>query len=72
VQEFGRIWAPELARLAIEGSNTEGMQAVSALAIRKKSPEARNDLARIAATAEDTKVKAAAQKILQGNPKSAH
>ena len=72
VQEFGRLWAPELARLAIEGSNTEGMQAVSALAIRKKSPEARNALARIAATAEDTKVKAAAQKILQGNPKSAH
>lgn len=72
VQEFGRLWAPELARLAIEGSNTEGMQAVSALAIRKKSPEARNALARIAATAEDTKVKAAAQKTLQGNPKSAH
>ena len=72
MQEFGRIWAPELARLAIEGSNTEGMQAVSALAVRKKSPEARNALARIAATAEDTKVKAAAQKILQGNPKSAH
>jgi hypothetical protein len=72
VQEFGRLWAPELARLAIEGSNTEGMQAVSALAIWKKSPEARNALARIAATAEDTKVKAAAQKTLQGNPKSAH
>lgn len=77
VQEFGRIWAPELARLAIEGSNTEGMQAVSALAIRKKSPEARNALARnalarIAATAEDTKVKAAAQKALKSIPKSEH
>jgi HEAT repeat protein len=72
VQEFGQVWAPELARLAIDGSNTEGMQAVSALAIRRKSPEARNALARIAATAEDTKVKAAAQRALQGNPKSAH
>jgi len=72
VQEFGRLWAPELARLAIEGSNTEGMQAVSALAIRKKSPEARNALARIAATAEDTKVKAAAQKAIKSIPKSEH
>ena len=70
MQEFGRIWAPELARLAIEGSNMEGMQAVSALAIQRKSPEARKALARIVATAEDTKVKAAAQRVLQGNPKS--
>ncbi|NBT48339.1 MAG: hypothetical protein EBT07_11105 [Actinobacteria bacterium] len=70
VQEFGRIWAPELARLAIEGSNMEGMQAVSALAIQRKSPEARKALARIVATAEDTKVKAAAQRVLQSNPKS--
>ena len=70
VQEFGQIWAPELARLAIEGSNMEGMQAVSALAIQRKSPEARKALARIVATAEDTKVKAAAQRVLQSNPKS--
>ena len=69
VQEFGQVWAPELARLAIDGSNTEGMQAVSALAIRRKSPEARDALARIAATAEDTKVKAAAQKALLGMEK---
>ena len=70
VQEFGRIWAPELAQLAIEGSNMEGMQAVSALAIQRKSPEARKALARIVATAEDTKVKAAAQRVLQSKPKS--
>jgi hypothetical protein len=69
VQEFGRVWAPELAKLAIEGSNTEGLQAVSALSIRRKSPEVREALARIAATAEDTKVKAAAQKALQGSSK---
>jgi len=70
VQEFGRIWAPELAQLAIEGSNTEGMQAVSALAIQRKFPEARDALARIASTAQDTKVKAAAQRVLQSKPKS--
>jgi len=66
VVEFGRVWAPELSRLAIEGSNQEGLQAVSALAIRKKSPEVRNALARIAAQCQDTKVQAAAQKALQG------
>jgi hypothetical protein len=58
--------------LAIEGSNQEGLQAVSALAIRRKSAEAREALAKIAAQCQDTKVQAAAQKALQGNPKSAH
>ena len=72
VVEFGRVWAPELSRLAIEGSNQEGLQAVSALAIRRKSAEAREALAKIAAQCQDTKVQAAAQKALQGNPKSAH
>lgn len=71
VKEFGRVWAPELARLAIEGSNTEGMQAVSALAIRRKSPEVREALARIAANAQDTKVKAAAERAFQGIKKPA-
>ena len=72
VVEFGRVWAPELSRLAIEGSNQEGLQVVSALAIRRKSAEAREALAKIAAQCQDTKVQAAAQKALQGNPKSAH
>ncbi|NBV97424.1 MAG: hypothetical protein EBT30_07780, partial [Verrucomicrobia bacterium] len=72
VVEFGRVWTPELSRLAIEGSNQEGLQAVSALAIRRKSPEAREALAKIAAQCQDTKVQAAAQRALQGNPKSAH
>lgn len=66
VQEFGRVWAPELARLAIEGSNTEGLQAVSALAIRRNSPEAQQALQRIVNQAEDTKVKAAAERTLRG------
>ncbi|NBT24069.1 hypothetical protein EBT11_05420 [bacterium] len=57
VVEFGRVW---------------GLQAVSALAIRRKSPEAREALAKIAAQCQDTKVQAAAQRALQGNPKSAH
>lgn len=71
VQEFGRVWAPELAKLATEGSNTEGLQAVSALAIRRKSPEAQAALQRIAEQAQDTKVKAAAQKALRGPAKPA-
>lgn len=72
--EFGRVWAPELARLAIEGSNTEGLQAVSALAIRRQSPEAQAALQRIAEQAEDTKVKAAAERALRGikKPSAAH
>jgi HEAT repeat protein len=70
VQEFGRMWAPELARLAVEGSNTEGLQAVSALAIRRNSPEAQQALRRIAAQAEDTKVKAAAERALRGMKKT--
>lgn len=70
VHEFGRIWAPELARLAIEGSNTEGMQAVSALALQINSPQVRDALARIASTAQDTKVQAAAQRALRGIKKS--
>jgi hypothetical protein len=65
VVEFGRVWAPEMARLAIEGSNTEGLQAISALRIRK-SPEVREALRQIATQSQDTKVKAAAQKALLG------
>lgn len=65
VVEFGRVWAPELAKLAIEGSNTEGLQAVSALALRRNSSEAQTALARIAAECEDTKVKAAAERALR-------
>ena len=65
VVEFGRVWAPELARMAIEGSNTEGLQAVSALALRRNSSEAQTALARIAAECEDTKVKAAAERALR-------
>ncbi|NBU70445.1 MAG: hypothetical protein EBS53_03200 [Bacteroidetes bacterium] len=70
VVEFGRVWAPELSRLAIEGSNQEGLQAVSALAIRRKSPEARDALSKIAMQCQDTKVKAAAQKALQPGKKT--
>ena len=70
VAEFGRVWAPELAKLAIEGSNTEGLQAVSALALRRNSSEAQTALARIAAECEDTKVKAAAERALRGIKKS--
>lgn len=70
VQEFGRVWAPELARLAIEGSNTEGLQAVSALALRRQSPEAQTALQRIVEKAEDTKVKAAAERALRGIKKT--
>jgi HEAT repeat protein len=65
VVEFGRVWAPELARLAIEGSNTEGLQAVLALSIRK-SPEVRVALRQVASQSQDTKVQAAAQKALLG------
>lgn len=68
VVEFGRVWAPEMARLAIEGSNTEGLQAVSALRIRK-SPEVKEALRQIASQSQDTKVKAAAQKALLGMEK---
>jgi len=68
VVEFGRVWAPEMARLAIEGSNTEGLQAVSALRIRK-SPEAREALRQISTRSQDTKVQAAAQKALLGMEK---
>ena len=68
VVEFGRVWAPELARLAIEGSNTEGLQAVSALRIRK-SPEVREALRQISTRSQDTKVQAAAQKALLGMEK---
>ena len=70
VVEFGRVWAPELSRLAIEGSNQEGLQAVAALAIRRKSPEARDALSKIAMQCQDTKVKAAAQKALQPGKKT--
>ena len=65
VMEFGRVWAPEMARLAIEGSNTEGLQAISALRIRK-SPEVREALRQISTRSQDTKVQAAAQKALLG------
>jgi HEAT repeat protein len=68
VVEFGRVWAPEMARLAIEGSNTEGLQAVSALRIRK-SPEVREALRQISTRSQDTKVQAAAQKALLGMEK---
>ena len=71
VVEFGRVWAPELSRLAIEGSNQEGLQAVSALAIRRKSPEVRDALAKIAAQCQDTKVQAAAEKTLRDVRKTA-
>jgi len=68
VVEFGRVWAPELARLAIEGSNTEGLQAVSALRSRK-SPEVREALMQISTRSQDKKVQAAAQKALLGMEK---
>lgn len=64
VSMFDRIWVPELARLAIEGSHTEGLQAVSALAGRRSSAEARKALGVVFRQAEDTKVKEAAQKAL--------
>jgi HEAT repeat protein len=63
VVEFGRVWAPEMAGLAIEGSNTEGLQAVSVLRIRN-SPEVGVALQRIASQSQDTKVQAAAQRAL--------
>ena len=69
--EFGRVWAPELSRLAIEGSNQEGLRAVSALAICRKSPEVRAALAKIAAQCQDTKVQAAAEKVLRDGSKAA-
>ena len=71
VIEFGRVWAPELAKLAIEGSHSEGLQAVSALNLRKRTPEAREALGRIASQAVDTKVQEAARQALENLKRSA-
>lgn len=65
VQEFVRVWIPELARLAMGGSDLEGLQAVAALALRQKSPEAQAALTRIAQEAREGKVQAAAQRVLE-------
>jgi len=71
VIEFGRVWAPELAKLAIEGSHSEGLQAVSALNLRKRTPEAREALGRIASQAVDTKGGEAARQALENLKRSA-
>ena len=68
VVEFGRVWAPELTRLAIEENADMGLQAVSALAIQGKIPEVRLALAQIVRQAAEPRVREKAQKLLEAQP----